>query len=235
MIVKEMVDASIADPASGGIERSGVEPGLCLFLLGPDDMMRAGLELLLRRYGYAPAGIFSDRPELLAALAKRPDPLLILNPEYHPAGSVLEVADLISRFPECRLLLVTRLDEIIYGPRFFKAGVKGFLSVGATAPEFLRAIQTVAAGGIAVSARLQNHLNRAALSDRSPEIADLLTTREMELFLLYGKGYRNAEIAGLTNISIKTVDSYRQRIKQKLNLRNASEFTRLAIRYSNQS
>lgn len=219
-------------PVAGSVQLCALTRVL---LLGREDLLRAGLALLLESNGFPVCGAAQERAELYALLNAAPEALVIVNADENPAGCALEIADMTARFPRCRILVLSRLDEIIHAPRLLKAGARGYIMADRSPEELVRAAQTVAEGGLSVSDALQSHLNRASFSDRSPEIADLLTTREMELFLLYGKGYRNAEIAALTNISIKTVDSYRQRIKQKLNLRNASEFTRLAIRYCNQS
>lgn len=206
-----------------------------IILLGRDDIFRSGLELLLRQAGLPVSGIASDRLQTQAILAEHPQALILADTAFNPAGCVLELSDLSNRHPRCRILVLGRQDEIIHAPRFLKSGVRGYIMADRPVPELLRAVQTVAEGEIYVSQPLQNHLNHARFSERSPEIAELLTSRELELFLLYGKGFRNAEIAGQTNLSIKTVDSYRQRIKQKLRLRNASEFTRMAIRFANHS
>jgi DNA-binding NarL/FixJ family response regulator len=126
-------------------------------------------------------------------------------------------------------------DEQLYAERSLRAGAAGYVMKHEAAGAIVRAIRTVAAGGIfvseAVSARLlQRIAARGGAGDDSP--LDALSNRELHVLELIGRGLGTREIAELLHISIKTVESYRARLKEKMNLRSGIELTRFAVRWT---
>jgi len=125
-------------------------------------------------------------------------------------------------------------DERFYAERSFRAGARGYVMKGESTSSIAAAIRDVLDGKLYLSPRMQ-----AVFAERfaDGDIPDLhtpikkLSDRELEVFRLLGQGYETRRVAQSLNVSIKTVQAYCARIKEKLQLANASELLREAIRF----
>ena len=137
--------------------------------------------------------------------------------------------------PDQNILVLSMHDETVYAHRAFRAGARGYVNKRQTADEVVLAIRRILAGGIyvneAFTATLTLGLNRHRNLSSADEIT-LLSTRELEVFRLLAAGRINSEIARDLTVSLKTVQSYCARIKDKLNLRNATELLQAATRWA---
>jgi len=126
-------------------------------------------------------------------------------------------------------------DEVVYANRAFRVGARGYVNKRQTADEVVLAIRRILAGGVyvneAFAATLTSGLNRHRNAASVDEIT-LLSDRELEVFRLLAAGRVNSEIAGDLSVSLKTVQSYCARIKEKLNLSNATELLQAATRWA---
>ena len=126
-------------------------------------------------------------------------------------------------------------DEAVYAHRAFRAGARGYVNKRQTAGEVVLALRRILAGGVyvneAFTANLTMGLNRHRTVG-SAEDMTLLSDRELEVFRLLASGRTNSEIAGDLSVSLKTIQSYCARIKDKLNLRNATELLQAATRWA---
>jgi DNA-binding NarL/FixJ family response regulator len=123
-------------------------------------------------------------------------------------------------------------DEAIYAERLLSAGANGYIMKQAAADQLLVALRRVLAGGIYVSERVgANMIERFAvggLKQRADPI-ERLSNRELQVLNLIGRGRSTREIAGELSLSIKTVESHRQRIKKKLNLSSSPQLVQFAV------
>jgi len=129
-----------------------------------------------------------------------------------------------------RVLILTMHANEEYATRLIQAGAAGFVVKAASSDELITAIRKVARGGVFVSAavmeRMVSRMGRPA--EQVPE--RLLSNREMQVLLRLARGSSTREAADFLNLSLSTVETYRSRILEKLNLRNNSDLTRFAIR-----
>jgi DNA-binding NarL/FixJ family response regulator len=114
-------------------------------------------------------------------------------------------------------------DESLHAERCIVAGAKGYIMKQEASESVVKAIRQIMSGNIYVSPRVMSTLlnkfqNRPDLVHESP--LKCLTDRELEIFQLIGQGQSSKEVAVQLNISIKTVGTYRERIKEKLSLRH---------------
>lgn len=130
-----------------------------------------------------------------------------------------------------KMLVLSGHQESLYAERALRAGALGYLNKRESNEKVLDAIYTVLAGKRFVSAELTQRLVNQALG--KPDLAktpiECLTDRELEVFHLIGEGQTSSAIADKLFISTHTVDSHRENIKRKLNLKNAGELTRAAV------
>ena len=139
------------------------------------------------------------------------------------------------RDPQARILVVSMHDENLYGERALKAGAMGYLNKQAASRNIVSAIRQILSGRHYLSEELSDRLLSRNLNGASPVAESgiaALTDRELEVFRLIGLGVTTAEIAEKLHLSIKTVETHRQKIKGKLNLKNAAELSREAAQWS---
>ena len=136
--------------------------------------------------------------------------------------------------PKMRMIVVSRHDEALYAERAIRAGARGYVMKLEADTTIVDAIRRVLEGRIYVSPEINERLLLGMLSgrdamQRSP--LEILSDRELEVFELTGRGVSTREIAERLHLSIKTVESYRARIKSKLDLSSATELMQQAVQW----
>ncbi|MGI8956047.1 MAG: response regulator [Chthoniobacterales bacterium] len=142
------------------------------------------------------------------------------------------IKDLHVRYPQLQVLVFSMHDESLYAERSIRAGASGFVSKQEKTSELLRAIRHVLAGEIHLSDRIagpvmRRHFSRTSRASGSD--LEQLSDRELEIFELIGRGRSSRQIAESLHIHLKTVETYRCRIKTKLRLSGAPELARRAL------
>lgn len=131
------------------------------------------------------------------------------------------------------VLVLSMHDESLYAERVIRAGAKGYITKDEASDKVMSAIRKVVAGEIYLSesmtSRVLKNLSGKNAEHSSP--MERLTDRELEVFQLIGKGRTAKEIAETLNLGLTTIDTYRARIKEKLNLRNATELVHQAAEW----
>jgi DNA-binding NarL/FixJ family response regulator len=132
------------------------------------------------------------------------------------------------------LLVLSMHDEALYAERAMRAGASGYITKNQEAAQVLEAVKTVLAGKIYLSVEMTSSLLKGfiATGSRNPSNPiERLSDRELEILSLIGRGRSTRDIAELLNLGIATVDTYRARIKDKMNFRNATDLLHFAIRW----
>lgn len=179
------------------------------------------------------AGEAADGPAALA-LAALADVALV-DVSLGTANGIELVRELKEAAPRLAVLVVSMHDELLYADRALRAGAAGYLMKHEATDAIVRAIRVVAGGGIFVSPAVSGHLvRRWSAHGTSPGPSPLagLTDRELHVLELMGKGLGTRAIAEELHISVKTVESYRARLKDKMNLRSGTELVRFAVRWT---
>jgi DNA-binding NarL/FixJ family response regulator len=162
------------------------------------------------------------------------DPDLIVSDLMLDGRGGLELTQQIVTFhPHVPVLIVSMLDEQLYAQRALSAGARGYVMKRSADDEVIRAAHEVLAGRIYVSEAVRKQMQAA---DPMPEQAmtspvKALTDRELEVFLLIGQGYAPRHVAEQLNLSVSTVEVYRERLKEKLGLKSSPVLLRYAIRW----
>jgi len=171
-------------------------------------------------------------PAALGALRMKSADLVVTDVCLQGANGIELTKQLRAEHPDIPILVLSMHDETLYAMRALKAGANGFVMKRAGVAVFLDAIRRVLEGKVYVSSDLGEHLIQQAI--RGPEAlaaspVDLLTDRELEILELIGKGRSSREIAAELNLSTKTVESHRLRMKNKLGMKSAAELVRFAV------
>jgi len=144
------------------------------------------------------------------------------------------IKDLRMRYPRVPVLVFSMYDESLYAERVMRAGANGFVSKHGATDDLLCAIRRVLDGGISLSERVAAHAMQQffARSSFAPgSEADQLSDRELEIFELIGQGRSSRQIASALHVSIKTIETYRSRIKTKLKFGSATELAQHASEF----
>ena len=126
-------------------------------------------------------------------------------------------------------------DESLYAERALLSGARGYIMKQEATKSVVRAIRTVLSGKIYASEEIKEKMLMRKIAPRDindPSPLDKLTTRELEVFRLLGAGLSTKEISDRLNIAMKTVGTYRERIKEKLELKHATELVKFAVHWT---
>lgn len=199
-----------------------------------DDLalVRAGFRAVLRdEVDIVCVGECGSGEEALSQVrALKPDVLVC---DLHlPGISGLEVTRrLVAAESPTRVLIVTVQEEGPLPRSLLQAGALGYVAKACEAPEFLRAIRDVARGRRYISADIAQRLAFAPLGDNEESPFAALSRRELEISGHFCAGRNNQETAGLLKLSPKTISTHKQRIFEKLGIRDVVALARLAQRY----
>ena len=150
-------------------------------------------------------------------------------------GDGLElVKDARAHYPTLPLLVLSMHDEVIYAERMLSAGANGYIMKQAASDQFLVALRRVLEGGIYVSESVGNNMIEkfaagGAYTPTNP--IDGLSNRELQVLHMIGKGLSTRQNAEALNLSVKTVESHRQRIKRKLSLQTSAQLMQYAVNW----
>lgn len=165
--------------------------------------------------------------------ADRPD-LVVLDITLKDSSGLTVLKSLKAQGSSLPVLVLSMHDEATYAARSIRAGARGYITKQRAAAEVLAAMRTVLAGDVYLSERASLDFARSVAEPgvRShTRSVGRLTDRELEVLRLLGRGYTTREIAQTLSLGIASIDTYRARIKEKMNLRNASELQSFATRW----
>jgi DNA-binding NarL/FixJ family response regulator len=193
-------------------------------------VVRAGLALLvnaaedMETVGEAGTG----REAILEARSTEPD--VVLMDVMMPDQSGIEVLpQLLHEHPETKMLVLSMQDDPRYVREAFEAGASGYVLKEAADAELVAAIREVAGGGRYVHPELGARLVAAETAERRRAEEDPLSDREREVLRLLALGHTNQEIAKQLYISVRTAETHRAHIMQKLRLSTRAELVRYAL------
>ncbi|HNT68946.1 MAG TPA: response regulator transcription factor [Syntrophorhabdaceae bacterium] len=206
-----------------------------IFIVDDHPIVRKGLaQLINQEPDMVVCGEAENAQNALELLKKiRPD-LAIVDISLQGIDGIELIKKIKDRDINLPILVVSMHDESLFAERALKVGAKGYIMKQEAIEKMMEAIRKVIKGEVYVSERVsativKKFIDGKAESSRSP--MEVLSNRELEVFQLIGQGFGTRQIAGELNVSIKTVESYRANIKEKLNLRNAAELIRHAVHY----
>ncbi|MGO9413094.1 MAG: response regulator [Spirochaetia bacterium] len=206
------------------------------FLVVDDHpVFRQGLVALIRSTDrYMVCGEAGSAEEALAALEKAVPDIALVDISLVGKNGLDLVRTLKASHPAMLILIISMHDEVVYAERALKAGARGYVMKQEAASVMLDAITTVLSGKIYVSAAMRDRLLETMFSRREENEApsvERLSDRELEVLERIGQGYGAAEIAKMLNLSVKTVNAYRDHIKEKLRVDGAGDLRRFAVKW----
>ena len=198
-------------------------------------ILRAGLRMLVNTQN--DMEVVSEAPDgekvVQEVRETRPD-VTLLDLTMPRVGGMKALQEIARHCRKTRVLVLTMHDDPAYLRSALAAGASGYLLKRAVDAELIAAIRAVHRGGIFVDPRLANVLVQDVLAKRSTKAGptrpvNILSQRELQVLTLVARGYTSAEIAKQIFVGVKTIETYRSRLADKLGLRTRSDVIRFAV------
>ena len=206
-----------------------------VLLVDDHALMSEGLRALLSYYDDVEVvGDARDGREAIAQV-DRLEPDVVLMDVAMPGMNGIDATNAImERHPKTRVLIVTQHEDRQYVVPLLQAGASGYIQKEEATGKLVQAIRQVMEGRVYfsehVSERIMSQLVNSAASAGEASITEL-SNRELQVFELIGHGYSTKDIAGQLHLSRKTVETYREKIKGKLNIASGSQLVQRAVQW----
>lgn len=180
-------------------------------------------------------GEATDIGEALDLVAKIPPDVAVIDISLKTGNGIDLIKRIKARNDDVRMLIWSMYSESLYANRALQAGALGYVNKDQATETIVEAIRRVLAGKIWLSEAMTESLLQRTIgknrktADHFPP--DTLSDRELEVFCLIGEGVKTAEIATRLHLSVKTVETYRDRMRLKLDLANGTELARAATQW----
>ena len=206
-----------------------------VFLVDDHPIVRDGLKTLIeRRDDLCVCGEAEDAKGVLKAIQETGPDLVITDITLKASDGLELTKDIKARFPDLPVIVLSIHEESTYCERALHAGAQGYLMKEVASENVIDAIRKVLAGEIYISDTMSKRFLHKMVGSKATEIqspVDTLSDRELEIFKLIGQGFKASQIAERLHLSVKTVETYRARIKEKLDLADAGELLQFAIKW----
>lgn len=179
-------------------------------------------------------GEVSDADAAMKAVAELKPDLALVDISLDGSNGIDLIKSLKARHEELPILVVSMHDESLYAERALRAGAQGYIMKNQSIKTVRDAIFKVLAGDIFLSEKMSSSVLAKLLLGKKDEIVspiELLSDRELEVFQMLGEGKSSREIADALKLTIPTIHSFRNRIKEKLQFRNSTELVLHAMQW----
>lgn len=206
-----------------------------IFIVDDHPLLRRGLaELINREPDMIFCGEAEDSPSAMKSITQIKPDLVIVDISLKGYNGIELIKNIKAFDQKIQVLVLSMHDEAVYAMRVLKAGAKAYVMKQEVVDKVMEAVRRIRAGKVFVSERVASRMLDQVVvgGDPAPDSpVDLLSDRELEIVNMIGSGLPTREIAAKLHISIKTVESHRARIKEKLNLQNAIQLVQFCVRW----
>ena len=204
-------------------------------LLGDDHrIMREGLRSLLEKEpDIELVGEAEDGRSTLELASRLKPQVVVMDISMPDLNGIDATRKLLEKLPSVKVLALSMHTDQRFIEGMLRAGATGYLPKDCASEELVRAIRTVLSNQTYLSPSIADVVRRDYLSQRREadiSVSGVLTEREREVLQLMAEGKNTKEIASRLQVSVKTIETFRQHIMQKLNLHSLAELTKYAIR-----
>jgi two-component system invasion response regulator UvrY len=205
---------------------------ISVLLVDSHELVRTGIEALLNATeDIAVVGVAKSGEEAVDAMATLSPDVVLMDVNMPGIGGIEASRKILQDNPEAKIITLSFNNDGPITPQLFKLGVLGFISKNSPVDEMINAIRKVMAGDCYLSADVANNLATQGLPGYYESPFSKLSRRESEVVNLILQGKSIKEMSELLILSDKTVNTYRYRLYDKLNIKNDVELTRLAFKF----
>ena len=197
-------------------------------------IVRRGLaELLAREPDIEVCGEASGVSEAFGEVERTNPDLVVIDMTLKEGHGIDLIEKIRAKNERVRMLVSSMHDEMLFAERVLRAGAMGYVTKQEPPETLLAAIHQVLRGEVYLSPRMTSRLLRQVAGGALPQEDPIhtLSNRELQVFEMIGQGVTTIQIARRLELSPKTIETHREKIKQKLNLKNGSELNRRAVQW----
>ena len=208
-----------------------------ILIVDDHPIVRQGLENLINHENdLTVCQQVENAHQAMKAIDKLKPDMIIVDISLKEKNGLELIKDIKIQHPDLPALALSMHDESLYAERVIRAGAKGYIMKQQATENIVKAIHRVLGGQIYLSDTMTAKVMYKLTGHRKDKLAasttEILSDRELEVFLLLGKGYGTSQIAERLHLSVKTIESYRAHIKEKLSLGNSSKLLQYAIQWA---
>jgi DNA-binding NarL/FixJ family response regulator len=192
-------------------------------------MFRQAIRSLLEDEGFEVVGEAENGHEAVKLVGRHSPQLALLDYGMPILNGSLAAEEIQKRSPDTQVVLLTMYDDESFALEAVKSGVRGYVLKQQAAQELVAALRQVLSGSIYLSPGISESVVRALVSKKE-QPSDLLTAREKQVLQLIAEGNTTKDIASKLHLSVKTAESHRSNIMNRLDVHNVASLVRYAIR-----
>lgn len=229
-------NARMSDGAESRPARSKAKTRV--FLVDDHPLVRQGIsQLIAKETDLEVCGEAEDAPDALKGIGRTNPDLVSVDISLRGYNGIELIKNIKSLYPDLPILVLSMHEEGVYAQRALRAGALAYVMKQEAPDKVLLAIRRILNGDIYVSEKvgvqmLHQIVNGGVGPNGSP--VDRLSDRELEVTQLVGEGKTTREIASFLNVSVKTIESHRANIKEKLGLKNGPELIKFCVQWVQQ-
>jgi len=212
-----------------------IEDKTRILIVDDHPIVRQGLaELINHESDLTVCGQAEDSHGAIKAIRELNPSMAIIDISLKQTSGLELTKDIHSQYPDLPVLVLSMHDETLYAERALRAGAMGYIMKQEATENVIAAIRRIMGGEIYVSDRMAARMVRKLVTgqaETNTSQIDSLSDRELEVFRLIGKGHGTRQISERLHLSVKTIETYRAHIKEKLNLVDAAELLQHAIQW----
>lgn len=221
--------------AKGASSADGKKNPTRVLIVDDHPLLRKGVSQLIdQEMDLMVVGEAEDAHKAITAIETTKPDVALIDISLNGASGIELLKNIRARFPKLKMLVLSMHDESVYAHRALRAGASGYIMKQEGTEKVLIALRKVLQDEVYLSDRLGNRMLHTLVSGRAPLTSspvEELSDRELEVFNLIGQGHGTRPIAEKLGLSVKTIESHRAHIKEKLNLQNATELVHHAIQW----
>jgi DNA-binding NarL/FixJ family response regulator len=229
--MKKSTSASVAAPPANGAKNNPIR----VVIVDDHPLLRKGVgQLINNEKDLLVVGEAEDAAKALTVIETTQPDVALIDISLGGTSGIELLKNVKARFPSLQILVLSMHDESVYAHRALRAGASGYIMKQEATEKVLTALRKVIRGEVYVSDQLGARMLNTLVGGRSWSGAspiEALSDRELEVFSLIGQGHGTRPIADKLHLSVKTIESHRAHIKEKLNLQTATELVHHAIQW----
>ena len=220
------------EPAAPPVNR---KPKTKVLLVDDHPILRTGLKRMIdQEADMMVCGEAEDGAKAFDLAGTLQPDIAVVDISLKGSNGIELIKNLKARYPALPTLVLSMHDESLYAERALRAGSRGYLMKEEVVEQVVVAIRRALVGEIFLSEKMKSKMLQQMADGKGKGVSspiEKLTDRELEVFRLIGEGHSTRQIAGQLHLSVRTVEAYREYIKGKLNLKNATELVQHAFHW----
>lgn len=208
-----------------------------ILIVDDHPIVRQGLAALMNQQSdLEVCGQAADGREAMAQIKTLKPDLVTIDITLPDSTGLELMKNIKAQYPDIPLLVISMHDEALYAERVLRAGARGYIMKQEATEKVVEAIHRVLSGQVYVSDNMADQMVRSFVTSGPKGLGasvSSLSDRELEVFRLIGQGYSTRKIAEMLHLSIKTIETYRAHIKDKLGLEDAAQLLQYAVQWVN--